>query len=226
MCVFCRNAYNMVLHKFGDKLYNGVTQALTRQLQMVASKIEATQGVPFLKELKQHWDDHNKSTQMIRDILMVSMSCMEYVIQLFTSMRCIHAFRCARRRRSLQLAGRISCSVHCLSSHGLLMLSSLYWHSKHAMPTSLAWWLSAPLQYMDRTYVTQQHKTPVFQLGLDLWRDHIVHNRHIQERLLAILMDLVQKERTGEIIDRGLVRATTQVSGTCTASAPCVCALA
>jgi len=28
-------------------------------------------------------------------------------------------------------------------------------------------------QYMDRTYVTQQHKTPVFQLGLDLWRDQV-----------------------------------------------------
>jgi hypothetical protein len=29
------------------------------------------------------------------------------------------------------------------------------------------------LQYMDRTYVTQQHKTPVFQLGLDLWREQV-----------------------------------------------------
>jgi hypothetical protein len=26
---------------------------------------------------------------------------------------------------------------------------------------------------MDRTYVTQQHKTPVFQLGLDLWRQKV-----------------------------------------------------
>ena len=34
---------------------------------------------------------------------------------------------------------------------------------------------------MDRTYVTQQHKTPVFQLGLDLWRDHVVHNATIQQ---------------------------------------------
>jgi hypothetical protein len=33
--------------------------------------VEATQGLPFLRELKRRWDDHNKSTQMIRDILMV-----------------------------------------------------------------------------------------------------------------------------------------------------------
>jgi hypothetical protein len=38
-----------------------------------------------------------------------------------------------------------------------------------------------PPQYMDRTYVTQQHKTPVFQLGLDLWRDHVVHSPVIQQ---------------------------------------------
>jgi uncharacterized membrane protein SirB2 len=29
------------------------------------------------------------------------------------------------------------------------------------------------VQYMDRTYVMQQHKVPVFQLGLDLWRDQV-----------------------------------------------------
>lgn len=68
----CRNAYNMVLHKFGDRLYNGVAAALRNHLVGVAGKIEATQGIPFLKELKARWDDHNKSTQMIRDILMVS----------------------------------------------------------------------------------------------------------------------------------------------------------
>jgi cullin 3 len=62
----------MVLHKFGDKLYNGVASALRRHLVGIASRIEAAQGLPFLKELKSCWDDHNKSTQMIRDILMVS----------------------------------------------------------------------------------------------------------------------------------------------------------
>lgn len=67
------------------------------------------------------------------------------------------------------------------------------------------------MQYMDRTYVAQQQKTPVFQLGLELWRDHVIRNKQINERLLAILMDLVHKERTGEMIDRGLVRSTTQV---------------
>ena len=61
----------MVLHKFGDRLYNGLTRTLTLHLKDVAAKVEATQGVPFLKELKKRWDEHLKATQMIRDILMV-----------------------------------------------------------------------------------------------------------------------------------------------------------
>jgi hypothetical protein len=40
---------------------------------------------------------------------------------------------------------------------------------------------------MDRTYVTQQHKTPVFQLGLDLWREQVQQQqqqRQVQRCLL------------------------------------------
>jgi cullin 3 len=62
----------MVLHKFGDKLYKGVSEALCEHLELIAARIEEAQGLPFLKELKACWDAHNKSTQMIRDILMVS----------------------------------------------------------------------------------------------------------------------------------------------------------
>mmetsp|Transcript_7296 Transcript_7296/g.15933 ORF Transcript_7296/g.15933 Transcript_7296/m.15933 type:complete len:735 (+) Transcript_7296:259-2463(+) len=130
-----RNAYNMVLHKYGDRLYNGLIKTLTTHLKDVCSKIESAQGLPFLKELKRRWDEHVKSTQMIRDILM----------------------------------------------------------------------------YMDRTYVAQQQKVPVFQLGLELWRDHIVRNPQTKERLLSILTGLVHKERTGEIIDRGLFRSVVQM---------------
>ena len=66
---------------------------------------------------------------------------------------------------------------------------------------------------MDRTYITQQNKTPVFQLGLELWKQHVVHHPVISRRMLNILLDLINKERSGEVIDRGLVRSTTQVRG-------------
>ena len=61
----------MVINKFGDYLYNGLVNTLIRHLEGVAEKIASAQGEIFLRELKLRWDHHNKSMQMIRDILMV-----------------------------------------------------------------------------------------------------------------------------------------------------------
>ncbi|BDA49097.1 Cullin-3 [Coccomyxa sp. Obi] len=128
-----RNAYNMVINKFGDRLYNGLVETETAHLRQIAAKVEAAQGEGFLRELKLRWEHHNKSMQMVRDILM----------------------------------------------------------------------------YMDRIYVKHQNKAPVTQLGLDLWRDCVVRRRGIRERMLAMLLDLIHRERTGDIIDRALLRAIT-----------------
>ncbi|XP_071692307.1 cullin-3A-like [Rutidosis leptorrhynchoides] len=125
-----RNAYNMVLHKFGEKLYSGLVSTMTAHLKEIAASIEASQGALFLEELDRKWTEHNKALQMIRDILM----------------------------------------------------------------------------YMDRTFIPSTHKTPVHELGLNLWRDNIVHAIKIQTRLKDTLLDLVQRERGGEVINRGLMR--------------------
>eukprot|EP00252_Welwitschia_mirabilis_P001892 TRINITY_DN1185_c0_g1_i1.p1 TRINITY_DN1185_c0_g1~~TRINITY_DN1185_c0_g1_i1.p1 ORF type:complete len:733 (-),score=125.87 TRINITY_DN1185_c0_g1_i1:316-2514(-) len=125
-----RNAYNMVLHKYGEKLYSGLVATMTSHLKEIAKSIEASQGSLFLEEVNRKWVEHNKALQMIRDILM----------------------------------------------------------------------------YMDRTYVTNVNKTPVHELGLNLWRDHVVHASKIKDRLQLTLLDLVRQERTGEVINRGLMR--------------------
>ncbi|GJU73314.1 cullin-3A-like protein isoform X1 [Tanacetum coccineum] len=124
------NAYNMVLHKFGDKLYAGLVSTMTLHLKEIAASVEASQGSLFLEELNKKWMEHNKALQMIRDILM----------------------------------------------------------------------------YMDRTYIPSTHKTPVHELGLNLWRDNIIHSNNIQTRLRDTLLEIVQKERSGEVINRGLMR--------------------
>ncbi|CAM8979981.1 hypothetical protein QQ045_000720 [Rhodiola kirilowii] len=125
-----RNAYNMVLHKYGEKLYSGLVATMTLHLKEISKSIEAAQGRLFLEELNNKWADHNKALQMIRDILM----------------------------------------------------------------------------YMDRTFIPSTHKTPVHELGLNLWRDNIIHSSKIQARLRNTLLDLVFRERSGEVIDRGLMR--------------------
>lgn len=130
-----RSAYNMVLHKCGDRLYSGLVATMSSHLMQVAAVIEAAPGGLFLEELNNQWSDHNKSLQMIRDILM----------------------------------------------------------------------------YMDRVYVTSHNRTPVHELGLNLWRDLIVKSPSIRSRLLPTLLDLVQKERNGEVISRGLMRNITKM---------------
>ena len=69
------------------------------------------------------------------------------------------------------------------------------------------------MQYMDRIYVKHHNKAPVHDLGLTLWRDHVVRRAPIKDRILNILLDMVYRERSGEIIDRALVRSVTQVRG-------------
>nr|QFS19078.1 cullin-3A [Apopellia endiviifolia (species B)] len=130
-----RNAYNMVLHKYGEKLYFGLVNTMTQHLREIAKAVESAHGGLFLEELNNKWLEHNKSLQMIRDILM----------------------------------------------------------------------------YMDRTYVTNFNKTPVHELGLNLWRDNIVRSSKITDRLLDTLLDLVHRERTGEVINRGLMRNITKM---------------
>ena len=119
----------MVLHKYGDRLYEGLINTMSLHLKEMARSIESAQGNTFLGELNRNWIEHNKALQMIRDILM----------------------------------------------------------------------------YMDRTYVLNFKKTPVHELGLNLWRDNVVRSSHIKDRLVDTLLDLVQRERTGEIVDRGLI---------------------
>ncbi|KAK7860970.1 cullin-3A isoform X1 [Quercus suber] len=126
-----RNAYNMVLHKFGEKLYSGLVTTMTSHLSDISKSIEAAQGELFLEELNRKWLDHNKALQMIRDILM----------------------------------------------------------------------------YMDRTFIPSTNKTPVHELGLNLWRDVVIHSSKTQIRLQDTLLELVHRERNGEVINRGLMRS-------------------
>ncbi|CAD6190013.1 unnamed protein product [Caenorhabditis auriculariae] len=66
-----RNAYTMVLHKHGERLYNGLKEVIISHLDKVREKIvvSITNG-SFLETLKEAWSDHTVAMVMIRDILM------------------------------------------------------------------------------------------------------------------------------------------------------------
>jgi hypothetical protein len=64
------SAYNMVLHKYGEKLYDALQSTMTWRLKEISKSIEAAQCGLFLEDLNAKWMDHNKTLKIIRDILM------------------------------------------------------------------------------------------------------------------------------------------------------------
>lgn len=207
----------MVLHKYGDRLYSGLIGALTSHLCDLARKIEEKEGLAFLSELKRHWDDHNKSTQMIRDILMVRAACVACACARWAAWLAVkRAHQLGRGGDAANRSCRRLVRASCLPAQGrhrlALQLPPTAWLSRclppHTHPPT-----HACAQYMDRTYVAQQQRTPVFTLGLELWRNHVVRSKHIAERMRSVLLELVHKERMGETIDRALFRSITQVGG-------------
>ncbi|XP_055954698.1 cullin-3-like [Patella vulgata] len=131
-----RNAYTMVLHKHGEKLYTGLREVVTDHLiNKVRDDVLAALNNNFLQTLNNAWNDHQTSMVMIRDILM----------------------------------------------------------------------------YMDRVYVQQNSVDNVYNLGLIIFRDQVVRNPIIRDHLRTTLLEMVAKERRGEVVDRGAVKNACQM---------------
>lgn len=127
-----RNAYNLVLHKYGELLYNGVQGVVADHLKTVAQSCVDCPDDRLLEELKKQWDDHKTTMVMIRDILM----------------------------------------------------------------------------YMDRNFVSQYKKVPVFEMGLIIFRENVSGHQRVKSRLLTLMLENVAAERRGEQVDRILLKHT------------------
>lgn len=66
-----RRAYTLVLHRYGAMLYTGFENSLRGHLRNVRTKFKDKSGMAFVSEVLEQWSTYHKSTQMIRDILMV-----------------------------------------------------------------------------------------------------------------------------------------------------------
>ena len=60
----------MVINKCGGRLYDGLVATVSAHPSRVADAVERASGDALLRELKEAWDRHQKSMQMVRDILM------------------------------------------------------------------------------------------------------------------------------------------------------------
>lgn len=57
------------------------------------------------------------------------------------------------------------------------------------------------LMYMDRTYITQQRRRPVYELGLHLFRLAVWEHPNVKARASDLLLAAVASERAGELTD-------------------------
>jgi len=65
-----RNAYNLVLHKHGDLLYDGVRGTIEERLRDVGAAVASSSDEALLGEVCSRWDEHRTTMEMVRDILM------------------------------------------------------------------------------------------------------------------------------------------------------------
>merc|ERR1719272_2279119 len=61
---------------------------------------------------------------------------------------------------------------------------------------------------MDRTYVVQFKKTPVFDMGLEIFQREVARHKQVKDRLQRLLLERILNERNGEVIERDLVKST------------------
>lgn len=127
-----RFAYQLVLHKHGEMLYNGVSNTLSDHLSTVASHVAEAHDARLLHVLQEQWQKQKVTLKMIHDILM----------------------------------------------------------------------------YMDRVYVTQEKKMSIYDVGVTIFRDKAIRHNNVRLRMRGILLNSIDRERKGEIIDTELIRAT------------------
>ena len=120
-----RYAYNLVLHKHGSVLYEGVSAKLTEHLQDTVNQLAQVHQNSLLEAVSEQWKEHCITMVMIRDILM----------------------------------------------------------------------------YMDRTYVQQQRRRTVYDLGLHLFRTTVWEHPAIKNPVCQLLLDAIARERSGLLTD-------------------------
>lgn len=65
-----RNAYNLVLHKHGTLLYEGVTEKISSHLLETVERMAEVPDSTLLEETSSTWSEHQITMVMVRDILM------------------------------------------------------------------------------------------------------------------------------------------------------------
>ncbi|NWU67404.1 CUL4A protein, partial [Pterocles burchelli] len=62
--------------------------------------------------------------------------------------------------------------------------------------------------FLDRTYVLQNSMLPsIWDMGLELFRNHVISDKQVQNKTIDGVLLLIERERNGEAVDRSLLRS-------------------
>ena len=126
-----RNAYNLVLHKHCELLYDGVKNDIREHLQVSLIDIMEAKNEIILGSTVHAWQFHTVAFNMMKDILM----------------------------------------------------------------------------YMDRSYSVPRKKAPVYAMALQLFREEIIYQPEVRERLRYTILQEILFERQGRVIDRPMIKS-------------------
>eukprot|EP00913_Durusdinium_trenchii_P008444 g7929.t1 len=152
-----RNAYNLVLHKYGELLYNGVQGVVADHLKIVAQSCIECPDDRLLEEL------------LAWPVLFIARLV---IWQSKPYAQGAHPQDEVYRLRYFQV-----------------MIRDI-------------------LMYMDRNFVTQYKKVPVYEMGLMIFREKVSGHPRVKTHLLTLMLDNISAERRGEQVDRILLKHT------------------
>eukprot|EP01052_Picozoa_sp_SAG31_P045390 SAG31_NODE_8268_length_1485_cov_1.057720_1_plen_185_part_00 len=67
------------------------------------------------------------------------------------------------------------------------------------------------LLYMDRTFIEAREHLPIYDMGMVLFQGTVIRHAQIKDRLLGMLLGFVERERQGDVIDRGVCKSVTSM---------------
>ena len=127
-----RKAYDLVIHKYGELLYNGVGESFKGQSLLIFSQLQNETPQLLFENFFRSWTDYKSAINMIKDILM----------------------------------------------------------------------------YMDKNYVMSKSLMPVYELGVSAFRNYVILNPGISERVTEWILENIQKDRNMQMmsIDKILLK--------------------
>ena len=174
------SGYQIILHKHGDILYNGVEETITQHIVGEREKVMACAEPVFLQELLDHWEKHRTAVSMIRDILMYMVchwsSSVVCLFNIYLGMQMCEPLGFMKRRRFWRV--RVA-EARCKMGQPVMRTRpSLWWYvGRLGLVRCLSDTCSNHNQ--DKNYVPQHKKLGVYDLGVKIFGECMLKDKKV-----------------------------------------------